>query len=184
MVSRVGDDEPGGRFYTLKFVGLDTRQITADPVHPTGCVEVRLDDRGVPDYIIHQPVAWDFIPADAPLLDLAGRTNAVCFGTLAKRSPVSRETIRTRFLRRDAARLYTRFRHQLAPGVLQRRDHPGPAAQLDGVEARRRPLPVVAQVFGSKGTQNRSRKLIDDFAIRVIAITRGTDGRILCRVET
>ena len=55
------------------------------------------DDAGVPCYDIKEGVAWDNIPYTMSLDELARRTRAVCFGSLAQRSVVSRETI-NRFL--------------------------------------------------------------------------------------
>ena len=60
---------------------------------PTGTVDIRLDPSGVPQYDIRMPAAWDNIPFTPELQQLASRTRAVCFGTLARRSPVSRRTI-------------------------------------------------------------------------------------------
>ena len=50
-------------------------------------------DGGTPQYDIRMPAAWDNIPFTPELQQLASRTRAVCFGTLARRSPVSRRTI-------------------------------------------------------------------------------------------
>lgn len=60
---------------------------------PTGTVDIRLDAAGVPQYNIRMPVAWDSISWTPALRQLASRTRAVCFGTLSRRSPVSRRTI-------------------------------------------------------------------------------------------
>ena len=60
---------------------------------PTGTVDIRLDADGVPQYDIRMPVAWDSISWTPALRQLASRTRAVCFGTLSRRSPVSRRTI-------------------------------------------------------------------------------------------
>ena len=61
--------------------------------YPTGTVQVTLDDEGVPTYVIREGVAWDNIPFTAELEDLAHHTSAVCFGSLAQRSPESQATI-------------------------------------------------------------------------------------------
>lgn len=65
--------------------------------YPTGTVQVELDTDGVPVYDIKENVAWDNIPYTAALQEMAERTKAVCFGSLAQRNIVSRETI-NRFL--------------------------------------------------------------------------------------
>src|SRR5688572_7011479 len=84
VVSRVGDDDLGREvLQRLQALGLDASHVTTDSRHPTGTVEVRLDDRGAADYVIHERVAWDYIPTTPPLLELAARADAACFGTLA-----------------------------------------------------------------------------------------------------
>lgn len=63
--------------------------------HPTGTVEVTLDNAGVPQYDIRRNVAWDFIPLTQELMRMAAQCRCVCFGSLAQRSEVSRTTITT-----------------------------------------------------------------------------------------
>jgi len=61
--------------------------------YPTGTVQVTLDAQGVPQYEIKKDVAWDNIPYTKELAAIAADCKAVCFGSLAQRSAVSRETI-------------------------------------------------------------------------------------------
>ena len=61
--------------------------------YPTGRVLVELDDAGVPTYDIKEGVAYDNIPWTPAIEEIAQNTKAVCFGSLAQRSPVSRVTI-------------------------------------------------------------------------------------------
>lgn len=96
VVSAVGDDPLGHEIienFTSK--GL-THQIDTVP-YPTGTVQVEIDQAGVPQYEIKENVAWDNIPYTAMLEKLAEKTTAVCFGSLAQRNVVSRNTI-NRFL--------------------------------------------------------------------------------------
>lgn len=65
--------------------------------YPTGTVQVELDDDGVPTYDIRENVAWDNIPFTPEVKDVARHCRAVCFGSLAQRNVVSRDTI-NRFL--------------------------------------------------------------------------------------
>lgn len=62
--------------------------------YPTGTVQVVLDDEGVPTYDIRENVAWDNIPLTDEMLTVARNACAVCWGSLAQRNVVSRETIR------------------------------------------------------------------------------------------
>ena len=65
--------------------------------YPTGTVQVQLDEQGIPTYDIKENVAWDNIPFDDDIQEIAKNCRAVCFGSLAQRNVVSRETIH-RFL--------------------------------------------------------------------------------------
>lgn len=60
---------------------------------PTGTVEVTLDNAGVPQYDIKENVAWDNISFTEGIRQIASRTQAVCFGSLAQRSQNSRRSI-------------------------------------------------------------------------------------------
>lgn len=95
-VSAIGNDKLGEELveqfdekkldYTLEVVD-----------YPTGTVGVTLDERGVPVYDIKEGVAWDNIPLTPRLQELAKKTRAICYGSLAQRSHVSHETL-NRFL--------------------------------------------------------------------------------------
>lgn len=61
--------------------------------YPTGTVQVTLDAGGVPTYDIKENVAWDNIPFNKDIEDIARKTRAVCWGSLAQRNVVSRDTI-------------------------------------------------------------------------------------------
>jgi fructokinase len=94
VASRVGTDELGDEIVAyLTERGLEMSALQRDPVHPTGRVTVDVSDQSHPRYVIHENAAWDFIAADAPLLKLAREADAICFGSLAQRSPVSRDSI-------------------------------------------------------------------------------------------
>lgn len=92
VVSAVGDDELGNEILANFAEKKLECQIEKVP-YPTGTVQVELDEKGVPCYDIKEGVAWDNIPFTASLQELAKKTDAVCFGSLAQRNPVSRETI-------------------------------------------------------------------------------------------
>jgi len=94
-VSRIGDDPLGREILErLGRLGLTTRYIQIDRRLPTGTVVVQVDRFGQPDFTIIPDVAWDNIRPNPPLLRLARRAHAVCYGSLAQRGPVSGRTIR------------------------------------------------------------------------------------------
>jgi fructokinase len=94
MASRVGLDELGeSALRTATALGLETRLIQRDREHPTGTVDVRLGPGGEPDFTIIPGVAYDFIEFTPELEQAAKDADYICFGSLAQRSPASRETL-------------------------------------------------------------------------------------------
>ena len=96
VVSAIGDHKLGAEIIE-NFNAKGLQQLIETVPYPTGTVQVEIDQAGIPQYEIKENVAWDNIPYTARLENLAQRTRAVCFGSLAQRSVVSRTTI-NRFL--------------------------------------------------------------------------------------
>lgn len=93
-ISAIGDDALGQEIIdTFESVGLNYELPKVD--FPTGTVQVTLDEKGVPQYEICLGVAWDNIPLTGRMRALAADTEAVCFGSLAQRCPVSCNTIQS-----------------------------------------------------------------------------------------
>ena len=91
-VSAVGTDELGDEtIEALKGNGLKMVMPRVD--FPTGQVKVTLDEDGVATYDIKEGSAWDNIPFTPEIEALAKQCRAVCFGSLAQRNEVSRDTI-------------------------------------------------------------------------------------------
>lgn len=96
VVSAVGDDKLGNEILN-SFDDKELKYFIEKVPYPTGTVQVELDEAGIPCYDIKENVAWDNIPFTSQLEALAKNTRSVCFGSLAQRNVVSRETI-NRFL--------------------------------------------------------------------------------------
>lgn len=91
-VSAIGNDNLGDELINeLKRHNLNYLIETVS--YPTGIVQVNLDANGIPTYEIKEGVAWDNIPFTPSLAKKAEICTAVCFGSLAQRNDVSRETI-------------------------------------------------------------------------------------------
>ena len=91
-VSAVGDDELGKEIRS-NFEEKKLQTLIETVPYPTGTVQVEIDKLGVPQYDIKENVAWDNIPFTPQIEELVQRTMAICFGSLAQRSKVSRNTI-------------------------------------------------------------------------------------------
>lgn len=91
-VSAIGDDRLGEEILE-KLAEKNMHVCLEKTPYPTGSVIVELDDEGVPRYDIKQGVAYDNLPWTKNIEEIARETKAVCFGSLAQRNPVARETI-------------------------------------------------------------------------------------------
>lgn len=96
VVSAIGRDQLGEEIIS-QLNDKNVNRLIDKVAYPTGTVQVEIDQAGIPQYEIKENVAWDNIPYTAALETVAERTRAVCFGSLAQRSVVSRTTI-NRFL--------------------------------------------------------------------------------------
>ena len=93
VVSAIGNDALGDEIMSfLEDKNLDLHLMRVE--NPTGVVNIELNNVGIPMYNIVENVAWDSIPFTSELEVLAQNTKAVCFGSLAQRNEVSRNTIR------------------------------------------------------------------------------------------
>lgn len=93
-VSTIGDDHRGNKaMQELQRRGVNCDHITVLPTGITGFVQATVDDKGVASYEFPDNVAWDSIMLAEHTLSLAPTLDAVCFGSLAQRSAVSRDAI-------------------------------------------------------------------------------------------
>ena len=77
-ISAVGNDELGDEIVdVVNGIGID--HLIAKVDYPTGTVKVQFND-GAPFYEITEEVAWDYIPISNEVVELAHKTDAVCFG--------------------------------------------------------------------------------------------------------
>ncbi len=186
IATRIGTDPLGREAMAfLKTTPLDTRYIQEDFSRVTGTVTVALE-QGEPRYIIHEPVAWDFLEFTPHWLALAEQADAVCFGTLAQRSPASRRTIES-FLhetRPECVRIFdVNLRSPFfTPEIVEQSLELATIFKLNADE-----MPQVLALLGfpdSEGTTpdfllNGARQIIDQFPVQLVAITLGAQGSLL-----
>lgn len=91
-VSAIGDDKLGEEI-AEQLREKQVNYIMEVVPYPTGTVQVELSPAGVPTYEIKSGVAWDNLPFTPRIEELAKKTRAVSFGSLAQRSVVTRNSI-------------------------------------------------------------------------------------------
>lgn len=178
VVSAVGDDPLGNEIienFTSK--GL-THQIERVP-YPTGTVHVEVDQAGIPRYEIKENVAWDNIPYTDTLEQLAKRTTAVCFGSLAQRNVVSRNTI-NRFL--DAIPAENKplivFDVNLRQGFYNKETLCDSMRRCNVLKINDEELVMVSRMFGYPGIdlQDKCWILLGKYNLQMLILTCGING--------
>ena len=188
IVSCINSDQRGYKILdSLDRLGISTRYIGKDSGHPTGSVSVFIRN-GEPGYQIEAGAAWDYMTYKPALKDLAGRCDALCFGSLAQRSPVSRDTIRA-FLQNapQATRLYdVNLRQNTLTGET------GYSAEIVAyncqtatvIKANQSELFAILDLLGIdcpadrtlNGIRRRMELLLAHFPAQAIVVTRGAEG--------
>ena len=144
---------------------------------PTGTVQVTLDEKGVPQYEIKTGVAWDNIPYTKELAQIAADTKAVCFGSLAQRSPVSRETIGW-FLDAVPEDCLKVFDINLRQKFYTREVLEDSFKRADILKINEEEIVTVAQMFGiaGGGFEDNCRELMQRYGLDMVILTCGAVG--------
>jgi len=182
LVSCVGDDPLGIQArQQLLAHGVRPDFIAVDPNRPTGTVEVQLDAERGPRYRICSPVAWDAVGKTPQLAALPPTLDAICFGTLAQRSPVTRTTLRSLVAatRPGCLRVFDvnlREPDWTAEAVLWG------CAHATIFKMNHEEVAHIANAIGAEEQQSPlqiAHSLLDQFSIQLVAITRGPHGSLL-----
>ncbi len=191
VASRVGEDARGAEARRrMQELGLDVRHVQTDVEHATGTVKVELDAAGIARFEIAHSVAWDFLEWTADWRDLAGKADAVCFGSLAQRSKESCRTIRE-FVRAMSPRAVKVFDVNLRQAFYSREILAESMRLADIVKLNDEELPKVMSLvsFSSDAADSFShadelaaaRRLIEIYDLRLVCVTRGGRGSLLVR---
>lgn len=182
LVSRVGQDRLGDEaLRLLRARGLDLACVTRDQQLPTGTVMVDVGADGQPRFEIVERVAWDAINATDDAVNRVRNADAICFGSLAQRSPEAGRAIRQLVAAGspDALRIfdinlrapfYTRE-------VIRQSLELANVLKLNETE-----LPILATQFNLQGSaEQQLETLALQFNLDVIALTLGAAGSRLLR---
>lgn len=186
VISAIGQDALGQEILDV-FDQKKVKYILPQVAYPTGTVQVALDDKGIPNYEIKEGVAWDYIPFTAALEELAKNTRAICFGSLAQRHEVSRDTIH-RFLdaipdEDDRLKIFDInlrqhfYSKEVVSYSLQRCN----VLKINDEE-----LIIVSDLFGYNDTdmQRVSKRLLKEFNLKMVILTCGINGSYVFTPET
>lgn len=178
VVSAVGDDELGDELLSNindKGVGEFIQRVD----YPTGTVQVRLDNNGIPMYDIREGVAWDNIEFTPEIEALAKSTQVAVFGSLAQRSSVSRETIH-KFLETmpDGEDQYKIFDINLRQGFYTKQNVEESMRRCNILKINDEELVAIGRIFGTSGIdlQDKCWKLLEEYNFKILILTCGVNG--------
>jgi fructokinase len=178
FISRVGADAEGAeirKFLAGNDFHLDDMQV--DSQHPTGKVQVLLDEKGVPQFDIVADVAYDYLEADSNVLGALGdRVGLIYFGTLIQRTDSGCRTLQLLLNRKDT-RTQCFYDVNLRPKCYSRPVVQESLRQADHVKLNEQELAVLQEMFGWKGTPAEGvHRLMEANGLKTLSLTRGDAG--------
>lgn len=178
VVSAVGDDALG-REIVESFNSKGFNYLIDTVPYPTGTVQVEIDQAGIPEYDIKENVAWDNIPYTPELQALAMRTKAVCFGSLAQRNAVSRNTINSFLdaMPKSGDSLVV-FDVNLRQGFYDKEILCNSMQRCNILKINDEELVTVSRMFGYPdiGLQEKCQILIGKYNLKILILTCGING--------
>lgn len=177
LISRVGDDDLGDEL--LEFItskDLRTDYVQRGKTHLTGVVKANVDDCNEVTYKIVQPVAWDYIQHDVALHQVVAEAGMFVYGSLAARSPATRETLYrllplARFKVFDVNMRPPHYTREVVQYLLE---------HADLVKMNHHELTEILEWFGHEADENTALAwLAARFGLEAVCVTKGADGAVL-----
>ena len=180
VVSCVGNDELGREIIArLENMDISTEFLYVDNKHLTGASSVKINKEGKPSYIIMEGVAWDYIPTSTLLCELASKSAAVCFGTIAQRSELSRLTIQ-KFLGLMEQETIRVFDINLRQNYYSEEIIKSSLNLANVLKLNENELSVVKKLLKLSGDEKKIlNELSKKYSLNLIALTKGSEGSIL-----
>lgn len=175
-VSAIGNDKLG-EDTIAEMNGKHLNHIFPSVPYPTGSVQVSLDEKGVPAYDIKENVAWDNIPFTNEIESVARSCRAVCFGSLAQRNTVSRNTIR-KFIESTPSGCIRIFDINLRQNFYTSNVIHDSLELCNILKINDEEIMLVSRMFNydSSNIENVCRTIMEDFSLEMVILTCGTKG--------
>ncbi len=182
IVSAVGKDELGTEIINrLSSCNMYLQLEKTD--RPTGVVNVTLDEAGIPQYTIEKQVAWDYLSLSEQCIDLAKQLDAVCFGSLAQRSDISKKSIQA-FVRLVPDKALKVFDINLRQNYYSKTLLDESMQLANVLKINDEELYIVARIFKLSGDDlSVCRQLAGLYNLRLVACTYGAKGSLLVSGE-
>jgi len=182
-ISAVGNDLLGDEIMKeIEKIGIQHLVERVD--YPTGTVRVDLKD-GNPNYKIIENVAWDHMPLTEGMMELAGKTDAICFGTLAQRSEESRNAIQT-MLSLVPLSAYRIFDINLRQHFYSRKIIIDSLNQCNVFKINKEELVIVEEMFDVPASDEKAscKWFMEKFDLKFMILTAGADYSLIVTPES
>lgn len=178
FISSVGNDENGNEILAfLNAKGFPTKHIIIDSKHPTGTVQVKLNEDKTPRFKISAECSYDYISlVDKTRKIVETETEILYFGTLSQRSIVTRQTINSLFGKDIKYFCDLNLRHDFfSKEMIETALKTSNVVKINSDE-----LKKLAEIFQLDKNENNSiEQLKKAFNIDLLCVTLGEDGAIL-----
>jgi fructokinase len=175
IISSVGKDDLGEEILQV----IDQEDIISfiDTIdRPTGTVSVKLDKNGIPEYIIHEEVAWDFISPSEAALTFASQSQAICFGSLAQRSETSYYSIQE-ILDVVPGNALKVFDINMRQNFYNEQVISHSLEKANVLKINEEEIMVFADMFGISGDEFEiMHQICNRYELKVLALTKGAHG--------
>ncbi|GIM52196.1 fructokinase [Capnocytophaga cynodegmi] len=175
IVSAIGNDDLG-KTLVENLNEKKLNHLLEEVPFPTGSVQISVDKEGIPKYEIRENVAWDNIPFSEKTKELAQKTKTLCFGSLAQRSEVSRNTIR-QFLQvmpPDSLKVFDMNlrQHYYTKEIIHQSLEVANILKLNDDE-----LGIIILLFKLEGSeQDICEELVERYNLKILILTKGSLG--------
>ncbi len=191
-VSAVGDDKRGNQAIAL----LQNKGLCVDYIEKTkqktGYVLAHTDDKGVATYQFPDNVAWDNLRPNPATRQLIEKLDVICFGSLAQRSKMTRDTIyhyltlasNKQEKNQGSIKTLKVFdlnlrQHFYSKAIIARSLQFANVLKLNDEE-----LVIMQRLFGLKGSQEEQlQQLLNGYTLSLVALTRGENGSLLVMAD-
>jgi fructokinase len=179
FISSIGNDDNGKEIMNhLNSTGFSTKYISVDEEHPTGTVHVKLREDKTPQFTMSSENSSDFLEINESINQLIkNQTDLLYFGTFSQRNKTTRNTINSLLGKRIKYFCDLNLRHNFyTKNIIETA-----LIASNVVKVNENELNIISkEIYGSDPRSNLlAQKIIQDFAIDLLCVTRGENGATL-----
>ena len=191
FISSIGNDENGKEILDfLNGKNFPTDNIILDEDHPTGTVQVKLNEDKTPKFKISAECSYDYISlSDKTKKIIEAETEILYFGTLSQRSTVTRQTIQSLFNKNIKCFCDLNLRHDFfSKEMIEEALRTSNVVKVNSDE-----LNKLIELFNLNSDHKKAMEQLNKtYNIDLLCVTQGGDGAMLyngnelnsCKVET